>query len=180
MEIVIEGAVLCGIPVAGVFVVVAADGCCSAGGGPILRLRVVEAEFDALFAALFGEFFEGVAFEGSGGDDVEGVDLGVEHGEAVVVFGGDDDVLHAGGFCEGDDVVRGEAGGIELGGEGFVVGDGDGEVVHDPLADVSGALAVPLASGDGVEAPVDEHAEAGFAPPFHAGVALGGGFGVLD
>ena len=132
-----------------------------------------------MFAALFGELFEGVAFEGSSGDDVEAVDFGVEHGEAVVVLGGDDDVLHACGFCEGDDVVGAEAGGIELGGEGFVVGDGDGEVVHDPLADVGGALAVPLAGGDGVEAPVDEHAEAGFAPPLHAGVALGGGFGVL-
>ncbi len=165
---------------AGVGVVVAADGGGSAGGGPVLGLRVVEAELDALLAALFGEFLEWVALEGSGGDDVEGVDLGVEHGEAVVVLGGDDDVLHAGGFGEGDDVVGGEAGGIEVFGEGFVVGDGDGEVVHDPLADVVGALAVPLAGGDGVEAPVDEHAEAGFAPPCHAGVALGGGFGVLD
>jgi len=45
---------------------------------------------------------------------------------------------------------------------------------------VGGALAVPLAGGDGVEAPVDEHAESGLAPPLHAGVALGGGFGVLD
>ena len=76
--------------------------------------------------------------------------------------------------------MRGEAGGVEVFGEGFVVGDGDGEVVHDPLADVGGALAVPFARGNGVEAPVDEHAEAGFAPPFHAGVALGWGFGVLD
>ncbi|MCU1247398.1 MAG: hypothetical protein JWQ49_427 [Edaphobacter sp.] len=96
------------------------------------------------------------------------------------MLGGDDDVLHTGGFGEGYDVVRAEAGGVEVFGEGFVVGDGDGEVVHDPFADVGGALAVPLACGDGVEAPVDEHAEAGFAPPLHAGVALGGGFGVLD
>ena len=97
-----------------------------------------------------------------------------------MVLGGDDDVLHAGGFGEGDDVMRAEAGGVELFGEGLVVGDGDGEVVHDPLADVVGALAVPLAGGDGVEAPVDEHAEAGLAPPLHAGVALGRGLGVLN
>ena len=180
VEVVVEAAVLCLVPVAGGLVVVAADDGGAAGGGPILRLRVVEAEFDALLAALFGEFFERVALEGGGGDDVEGVDLGVEHGEAVVVFGGDDDVLHAGGFGEGDDVVRAEAGGVELGGEGFVVGDGDGGVVHDPLADAGDLLAVPCAGGDGVEAPVDEHAEAGFAPPLHAGVFLGGGFGVLD
>ena len=113
VEVVVEVAVLGGVPVAGVGVVVAADGGGSAGGGPVLGLRVVEAELDALLAALFGEFFEGVAFEGGGGDDVEGVDFGVEHGEAVVVLGGDDDVLHAGGFGEGDDVVGGEAGGVE-------------------------------------------------------------------
>src|SRR5579871_6123455 len=179
-QIIVEGAVLCLVPVAGVFVVGSTYGCGSAGGSPVLGLRIVEAEFDALLVALFGEFFEGVALEGCGGDDVEGVDLGVEHGEAVVVLGGDDDVLHAGSFGEGDDVVGAEAGGVELGGEGLVVGDGDGEVVHDPLADVGGALAVPLACGDGVEAPMDEHAEASFAPPLHAGVALGWGFGVLD
>ena len=84
----------------------------AAGSGPVLGLGVVEAELDALLAAFFGELAEGVALEGSGGDDVEGVDLGVEHGEAVVVLGGDDDVLHAGGFCEGDDVVRAEAVGL--------------------------------------------------------------------
>ena len=48
----------------------------------------------------------GIALERRGGDDVEGVGLRVEHGEAIVVLGGDDDVLHAGGFGEGDDVVR--------------------------------------------------------------------------
>ena len=97
-----------------------------------------------------------------------------------MVLGGDDDVFHACGFGEGDDVVRAEAGGVEVFGEGFVVGDGDGEVVHDPLADVRGALAVPSACRNRVEAPVDEHAEAGLAPPLHTGVALGCGFGVLD
>ena len=86
----------------------------AAGCGPVLVLRVVEAELDALLAALLGELFEGIAMEGCGGDDVEGIGLGVEHGEAVVVLGGDDDVLHAGGFGEGDDVVGVEAGGVEL------------------------------------------------------------------
>ena len=133
-----------------------------------------------MFAALLGEFLERVASEGSGGDDVEGIDLGVEHGEAVVMLGGDDDIPHAGGFCESDDIVGTEAGGIEVFGEGFVVGDGDGEIVHDPLADVGGALTVPLPGRDRVEAPVDEHAEACIAPPLHACIALGRGLFILD
>lgn len=180
VEVVVKGAILGFIPVAGLLIVIAADGCGSSGGGPVLRLGVVEAELDSLLAALLGELLEGIAMEGSGGDDVEGIDLGVEHGEAVVMLGGNDDVLHAGSLGEGNDVMRGEAGGVELLCEAFVVGDGDGEIVHDPLTDVGGALTVPLACGDGVEAPVDEHAEAGLAPPGHASVALRGGFGVLD
>ena len=51
-------------------------------------------------------------------------------------------------------------------------------MIHSPMPGM--LLAVPRAGGDGVEAPVDEHAEAGLAPPLHAGVALGGGFGVLN
>ena len=47
--------------------------------------------------------------------------------------------------------------------------------VHDPLADAVDPLAVVGAGGDGIDAPVNEHAEAGRAPPGHAGVALGGG-----
>ena len=56
-----------------------------------------------------------------------------------------------------------------------VFGHGDLAAVHDPLADAGDLLAVVGAGGDGIDAPVDEHAEAGLAPPFHAGVALGGG-----
>ena len=97
-----------------------------------------------------------------------------------MVLGGDDDVLHTGGFGEGYDVVGAEGGGVEFWGEGFVVGDGDGGGVHDPLADAGDLFAVPSAGGDGVKTPVDEHAEAGLAPPLHAGVALGWGFGFLD
>ena len=81
--------------------------------------------------------------EGSGGDDVEGVRLGIEHGKAVVVLGGDDDVLHAGRFGERHDVVGVEAGGVELRGERLVVGHRDGGVVHDPLADATGSACRP-------------------------------------
>ena len=128
----------------------------------------------------FGEFLQRVAMEGRGGDDVERVRLGIEHGEAVVVLGGDDDVLHAGGLGQRDDVVRGEAGGVELRCERLVIRDGDGAVVHDPLADAGDLLAVPRAGGHGVESPVDEHAETRVAPPRHAGVFLRGRLGVLD
>ena len=58
MEVLVEAAVLRWIPVAVSAVVIAAYGRGAAGCGPVLGLRVVEAELDALFAALFGEFLE--------------------------------------------------------------------------------------------------------------------------
>ena len=116
---------------------------------------------------LFSEVREVGRARGSGGDDVEGVDFGVEHGETVVVLLA---VMTMYFICPALDLARkrrwlvcAEAGGVEVFREGFVVGDGDGEIVHDPLADVGGALAVPFAAGDGIESPVNEHAEAGLA-----------------
>ena len=55
-----------------------------------------------------------------------------------------------------------------------VLGHRDLAAVHDPLADAVDLLALVGAGGHGIDAPVDEHAEPGLAPPFHAGVALGG------
>jgi len=76
--------------------------------------------------------------------------------------------------------MRIEAGGIELGGECLVIGDRNGAAIHDPFADAGDLFAVPRAGGNGVESPVDEHAEARCPPPLHARIALCGSFGFLD
>ena len=63
--------------------------------------------------------------------------------------------------------------GLNVLGELLVFGHRDAFVFHDPL----------VAAQHAVEAPVDEHAEAGFMPPLHAafavGVASGGGGGAV-
>jgi hypothetical protein len=41
-------------------------------------------------------------------------------------------------------------------------------------------LPFPDSAGDGLEAPMDEHAEARGTPPLHVGIALSLGLGVLD
>jgi hypothetical protein len=69
--------------------------------------------------------------------------------------------------------------GIELLREGGVIIDGDSGVVHDPFAEALDLLSLPHAGGDGVNAPVNEHAESRLSPPFHAGVALLFGFGLI-
>jgi len=118
--------------------------------------------------------------ERGGCDDVEGIGLGIEHGKAVMVLGGDNDVLLASGFGEGDYVMRIEACGVEFRRKSFIVGYRDGSAVHNPLADTGNLLAVPCACRDGVKAPVDKHAESGRPPPLHTCIALGWCFGVLN
>ena len=149
----------------------------TAGVMPVLGLRIVESQLDALLLAGRGQFLERIAMEGRGVDDVVRAGLGVEHGEAVVVLRGDDDVLHAGVLGDRHPLVGVELHRVELLGVAGVFGHGDLAVVHDPLADAADLLAVVGAGGHAVEAPVDEHAEAGLAPPLHAGVALGLGLG---
>ncbi len=59
---------------------------------PVLRLRVVETEAHAGSLAGGGAFLHNVAAEGGCVNDVEAAVGGAEHGEAVVVHGGDDHV----------------------------------------------------------------------------------------
>jgi len=92
------------------------------------------------------------------------------------MFGSDDDVAHAGFLGEGHPLIGIEFDGIKLFGVGLVAGHGDLAFMHDPFADPGDGLAVIGAGGHGINAPVDEHAEAGVAPPAHAGVAFRGGF----
>ena len=73
------------------------------GCSPVLILRVVEAELHPLLLALLGQFADRIAMKGRGGDDIEGIRLGVEHREAVMMLGCDDDVFHPGRLGEGND-----------------------------------------------------------------------------
>ena len=122
--------------------------------------RVVEARSEAGVAEGAHEFAGDVAGEG-GFHDAEIRCFSVEHGEAVVVFGGEDDVLHADQLGETRPL-----GGVELCGvEGF------GE-----LFDV--ALKVVVAGTDhgmadleaelGIDSPVNEEAKAEVAEPLEA------------
>ena len=87
-------------------------------------------------------------------------------------------VLHAGVLGELRPSVGVELHRIELPGELLVVRDRDARLVHDPLADAGVALALPFAGRQGVEPPVDEHAEFRLAPPGQARFARGFGGGL--
>ena len=63
-----------------------------------IELRVVEEELDSLLVAFIGEELEDVALIGRPLHDRPVGNLGIKHGEAVVMLARDGDVLHAGGF----------------------------------------------------------------------------------
>ena len=62
--------------------------------------------------------------------------------------------------------------GLNRGAKVSVAGHGNLRVVHDPFAGAVDAFALVRARRQGVDPPVDEHAESRFAPPAHPGVAL--------
>ena len=61
---------------------------------PVLGVRVVEAELDALRVAGGLEFGDHVAFKRSGIYDIVIADRRIEEREAVVMLAGDDDIFH--------------------------------------------------------------------------------------
>ena len=66
--------------------------------------------------------------------------LRVEHGKAVVMLGGDDDVFLAGILGDRDPLVGVELDGVEFLGELLVLGHGDLAGAHDPFADAADGL----------------------------------------
>jgi hypothetical protein len=87
-----------------------------------------------------------------------------------VVLGRDGQVLLAGPPRQRHPGLGVELGRVELLGERLVLGDRDPGPEHDPFADAGDRLALPPSGRDRVKPPVDEHPEAGLAPPIEARV----------
>ena len=132
---------------------------------------MVEAEADAVPQAGLLEGLQEVLPPGRRGHVMVG-DLGVPEAEAVVVLGGDDQVVHPGllgGLHPGVGVElhRVEAvAGRQVAREGQLVAGR----LDDPLPGAAHPLAVHVPRPLAVEAPVDEHAEAGVVEPAHPGL----------
>src|SRR4029453_8967248 len=86
---------------------------------------------------------------------------------------GDDDVLHAGIQRELHPVVGLEPHRIELGGQLLVLANRNLRAVHDPLAEAERSLALPLAGGDRIQAPVNEEPVLRLAEPLQTLLARG-------
>ena len=137
---------------------------------------VVETESDAVLFAGFGKLGEYVSLKRSGVHYVIVGNLRIPQAEAIVVFRGDDHVLHSGVFGDSSPLVSVKFYGIELPGKLLILSDGDLGIIHNPLADTADFLAFPFAGGNGIKSPVDKHAESRLAPPCHSFVVLAFGF----
>ena len=145
-------------------VVVVRGGAARIVRSPPVQERIVEAEREALLGAGLRELLERVAAERRRVDDVVVRLRGVEHGEAVVVARRDRDVARAGPLERLRPGAGVEVRRVELGGLRLVVRER-----HVRLAQVPLALAP-----DGVDAPVDEDAEAPLRERLAGVDALGG------
>ena len=145
------------------------------GLAPVEGVRVVETKFEAVESAGVAQLYHRIAGKRRGLDDGGVAHLRVEHGEAVVVFGGDDKVAHAGLLREADPGIGVEVDGVKGAGDLTVIYR-DWDLGHslDMFAVAAVGFALPGAAERRVDAPVDEHAEAGLAPPTETGVALRG------
>ena len=116
--------------------------------------RVVRAKRDSAPLAGGAKFLHHVAAERRTHDVVVGL-LGVPQAEAVVMLGREHHVLHAGRLGNGHPLVGIEAGGVELGVQVIVVGDG--RFLSSRPAD--------FMPRDAHRPPMDEHAEPHVLPP---------------
>ena len=146
---------------------------------PVLSLGIVEPKFESLFLAGVSEFLHDVAAKRSLVDNVVFVVPGTKHGKAVVMFGGDDDVFHAGSFSSPDKLFSVEFDRVELLGVLFVLGDRNFAAAHHPLGAVGELLAFVESAGRGVDSPVHKHAEPCLFPPSHSRFAVNFGFFVF-
>ena len=137
---------------------------------PILVLGIVEAEPDAGIAAGIRQLGQRIAPVRGGVHDVVRAARRAIQGEAVVVLGGDHQVAHARLHGEIHPRLRIEPYRVELLRQGLVFRARNALAEHDPLADAIHRLTLPDAGRNGVQAPMNEHAEARLAPPAQARV----------
>ena len=141
---------------------------------PVEGVRIVKAEAYAVALAGIGELAHGVARELRRVVDVVGVRLRRPHGEAVVVLGGDDQVLHPRAFDQAHPLLGVEFHRVEWRHHPqLVLFQGDLLNAHQVLGVSRKGLAVPLAGGARIGAPVNEAAEARLAPPCQTLIARG-------
>ena len=126
---------------------------------PVEVMRVVDAEFDAVFFTCVLEFPERIASERGHLHDIVVGDFRVVHAEPVVMFRREDNIADSRFRRLPDPLVRIEFDRIEFRCEFRVFLIRHPEIGLEPFADRFHDLPVVAPSGERIEAPVNEHAE---------------------
>ena len=142
---------------------------------PVAAQRIIDAQFETVFAAGHGQFFQRVAVEGREVAEVVFTAWRMVHGKTVMVFGGIDNISGAHVLCGLHPFVGVEAEGVEFPDLGLIFADGDAGFEHDEFAII--AASFPFAGKGGVSAPVDEQAKTCLSEPFHLILLQGVGGG---
>lgn len=143
--------------------------------GPVHQ-RIIEAEFQAVAEAGISQGAEHILAP-RGGGHVPGGQGGIPEAEAVMVFGRDHDVFHPGLFGGQHPGLRVVVHRVELALQGGAVIPGrDAQAVLDPVRRAAGGRSIPGTARHGIDAPVDEHPEAGLLEPFQPGLNRRRGF----
>ena len=136
----------------------------SAREGPVLIVRVVEPESQPGFTTGSRKILHGVFLPWSGVHNIEAIGFGVIHRKPIMVFCGNDDVLHPCVFGGLDNGIGVKFLWIELVCQLFVFFDGNASHprIHDPFANSVVGLIIDFVCQLRVEAPVDEHGVVAF------------------
>src|SRR5882724_4936320 len=131
---------------------------------------MIEAQRNAFLLAGRSQFLQRIALKWSGLDTPIGKGGWIKR-KTIVMLRRDADVFHSGTLGEAHPCPRVKFDRVELRDKLCVIGGMDLHVIHNPFTGTGGGLSVELPGGLGIKPPMNEHAEARFAEPFHAGVA---------
>ena len=133
---------------------------------PVEVLRVIQAEFETMARARVGKLAHNVASKRRRVDDVILVDPAMEHRETVVMFAGDDEILHPAVFRQANPFVRVKVDRVEHARQAGIIGDRNGALRLNPFRIRPYNLLPVLAAEQRIQSPVNHHAIAGLFEPF--------------
>ena len=130
-------------------------------------MGIVDAELYTGLGTGFRQLSYGVAIERCVVHDVVIADPRIIHGEAVMMFGRDDDVFHAGLLGQCHPLLGIEIGRVECGRDCPVFLHRDLELLHDPLRYIPlfYSISLPFAPEYGIGPPMNEHPELAVLEP---------------
>ena len=135
---------------------------------PVQILRIIQTHLKAMLIAGLCQLADYIAAKGSGIHNIILVHLGMEHGKTIVMFTGNNKVLHTAVLCQTDPFVRIKIYRIKGFSQHAVIGIRDRQIGLDPFSIAAAEFAAPFARQHRIQTPVRHHTVLRFFKPlFH-------------